>query len=109
MPGRKDNTVWIVLAAAVAAGIYMMTKKPVTVTPQMVPVAPAGNQLSYITPQESGVSDIISNLSVSSTVPPAPAAAPLQMTPPDSATLQPMNLDLINPGYSDQGESEAEA
>jgi hypothetical protein len=106
MPGKKDNTLLIVIAAAIAAGIYLITKKPVTVTPQAAPVAPANNTLSYITPVESGVSDIISNLSVSSTVTPAPAVAPLQLTPPDSATLEPMNLDLIQrPGQSEDEES----
>jgi hypothetical protein len=105
MPGKKENTMWVVIAAAIAAGIYLMTKKPVTVTPQTVPVAPVNNTLSYITP-ESGVSDIISSLSVSSTVAPAQTIAPLQLTPPDSATLEPMNLDLIQrPGQSEDEES----
>lgn len=91
---KDDSMMWLLIAGAVIAGIYFYVKRPTFTTSLLKPAGSlppsyAGGGPSYLT--QSGVSDIINNLSADQ--------GPLQLTPPDNTMLKPLNLDLVkDPG-----------
>lgn len=92
---KQDNTLLILVGAAVVAGIYFISNKQKP-APQLAPVIPMNPQpksLDYLKPvEDTSVSDIMSTLSSSGV---STSAPPLQFTPPDAETLNPLNLDLM--------------
>lgn len=95
---KKDNTLLLVVGAAIVAGIYFFTKQPAAAVSPVIPKSPAfsnPNDVNYL--ENTNVSDIMSTLSSSGA---SVASPPLQLTPPDSETLNSLNLDLVQPNPS---------